>query len=157
MFGPKKELTKEDFIRSKKLYYAKVCDSFNFHNHEIFELDNGEFFIRQDLHMLPLVGFFPEIEIFNVDGEFVLVYLQNWYYTYIKPIKVIKSSLGKQFEGYEYGRRFHLQNNQVLQQISQDYASMLSRGDVRIIKDRYMQVDTWNVTVEVEDVTNEIP
>jgi hypothetical protein len=54
MFGTKKELTKEDFIRSKRLYSGKLRDNFNFDNHEIFELDNGEFFTRQDLHMLPL-------------------------------------------------------------------------------------------------------
>lgn len=157
MFGPKKNLTRADFQRSQRLYYGKLRDTFYFGSHEIFELENGEFFIRQDLHMLPLVGFFPEIEIFRIDGELVLIYLQNWYYTYIEPIRVIKSKLVQAFEGFEYGRRFRLQNNQIWQQTSHNYTSMLSSGYVKIIRDRYMRVDNWSTIVEVQDVTNNIP
>jgi|GEM_PF-6902093 len=157
MMRPKRILTQADFQRSQLLYRGKIQNSFDFKGRNIFELQNGEFFIRQDIHLLAPVGFFPVVEIFRIDGELVLAYFEKWQYTFVEQVKVIKSKLIQPFEGFAYERRYRLQNRQIWQQVSHNYTNSSSSGYVKIINDQFMKVDRWIDIVEVQEVTQHIP
>src|SRR5690625_5539574 len=92
MMRPKRILTQADFQRSQLLYRGKIQNSFDFKGRNIFELQNGEFFIRQDIHLLAPVGFFPVVEIFRIDGELVLAYFEKWQYTLDRKSTRLNSS-----------------------------------------------------------------
>lgn len=101
-------LTYDDFRAGEKLFVGKLSERFYFNSKEIFKLPSNEFFIRTDWHLLPLVGFFPEIEIYRIQGKLVLVFLTNHYYTFIEPVKVIESQTTNQFDGFEPGKQYEL-------------------------------------------------
>ena len=82
-------LTYDNFKKGTQLYHGNLGDQFYFNGSEIFKLKIGEFFKRTDWRFLPLVGFFPEIRIYNINGKLVLFLLTNHYYIYIGKIKVI--------------------------------------------------------------------
>lgn len=148
-------LTYTDFKNGKKLYYGKVQERFYFNGTEIFKLSNGEFFQRKDYHSLPLVGFFPEIEIFNINGKLILVFSANHFYTFIEKVKVIESMTSEPFTGFEPNKIFKLNNGQIWQQISGPYApNHHSAGYVKIINDSTMLVDSWGVYPNVILVNN---
>ena len=152
MFGPKKQLNIEDFKRSKFLYRGKIHTEFYYGPYEVFILDQGQAYIRQDMHNLPIVGFYPEIEIYNVDGDDVLIYLQNRIYTYVKPIGVIVSEMRQPFTGFKLGNRYELKNGQIWEQASSNLSNMSSSGHVKILENRIMYVDNWSTSIEVKRV-----
>ena len=144
-------LTYDDFKNGKKLYRGKLKEDFNVDGKEIFKLENGEFFMRQDSHILPIVGFFPEIEIFNINGKMVLIYLKNHNYTYIEKVKVIESATIRPFDGFEPGKKYELQNGQIWQQVNGPNApGHHSSGHVKIINDKILMVDGWSFFPKVK-------
>lgn len=135
----------DNFKKGEKLFYGKLSERFYFNGHEIFKLSSNEFFIRTDLHILPLVGSFPEIEIYRIQGRLVLVFLANHKYTFVKTVKVIESQTIEQFDGFEPEKLYKLRNGQIWQQISGPYApNHFSAGYVKIINDEIMMVDNWS-------------
>src|SRR5690625_7796768 len=99
MMRPKRILTQADFQRSQLPYRGKIQNSFDIKGRNIFELQNGEFFIRQDIHLLAPVGFFPVAEIFRIDGALVVAYFGKWQYNFVEQVTMIKSELIQPFEG----------------------------------------------------------
>ena len=138
-------LAYEDFKTGQKLYVGKLSERFLFNGREIFKFPSNEYFVRIDWHLLPIVGFFPEIEIYRIQGKLVLVFLDNHYYTYIESINVIESQTKNQFDGFEPGKIYDLKNGQSWQQIDDTYApNHISSGYVKIIDNQIMMVDNWN-------------
>lgn len=142
-------LTYDDFKGAHRLYYGKIDRRFYFDGSEIFKLKSGEFFIRNDFHILPISGFFPEVEIFKMSNDLVLVFLKDHTYAYIRPIKVIESETIESFTGFEQGKVHKLKNGQEWQQISGPYSNCMSSGYVKIINDEKMIVDGWNFSPNV--------
>lgn len=148
-------LTYDDFRAGEKLFVGKLSERFYFNGKEIFKLPSNEFFIRTDWHLLPIVGFFPEIEIYRIQGKLVLVFLSNHYYTFIEPVKVIESQTKNQFDGFEPGKQYELKNGQIWQQINEPYApNHISSGYVKIVNDNIMMVDNWSFYPNVRLIKN---
>lgn len=145
-------LTYNDFRKGQKLYYGKVKDQFYFDEGEIYKLTESQYFIRCDFHMLPIIGFNPEFEVFRIGDDLVLVFLANHYYTYIKPISVIESKTIEPFEGFEPGKIFNLKNGQKWQQIDGPSSPSYSSGYVRIIDNRKIVVDSWSFYPNVRKI-----
>lgn len=146
-------LNYDDFRKGEKLYSGKLADRFYFNGREIFKLPNNEYFIRTDWHILPLVGFFPPVEIYRIQEKMVLVFLDNHYYTFIELVKVFEGKTLKQFDGFEQGKVFELTNGQIWQQIDGPYApNHISTGYVRIINNEIMMVDNWSFYPNVRQI-----
>ncbi|WP_276482325.1 hypothetical protein [Paraflavitalea pollutisoli] len=143
-------LTLDDFRKGQHLYRGTIKDSFQLDGNTIFKLSSGEFFIRLDSHILPLVGFFPEIEVYKINGKLVLIYLINRNYTYIEPIKVLETKTIEPFDGFYPGKIFNLANGQGWRQIDGPNSPCFSTGYVRIINDRRIIVDNWAFYPKVE-------
>ena len=138
-------LNYDDFRKGDRLYSGKVADRFYINGREIFKLPTDDYFIRTDWHTLPIVGFFPDIQIFRIKGKIVLVFLDNHYYTFVEPIKVIEGKMINRFDGFEPGKRYELTNGQIWQQIDGPYApNHHSAGYVRIINDEIIKIDNWS-------------
>jgi hypothetical protein len=138
-------LTYDDFRKGDKLYSGKLADRFYFNGGEIFKLPDNKYFIRTDWHTLPLVGFYPLVEIFKIQNKMVMVFLDNHYYTFIETVNVFEGKTLKQFDGFKPGKEFELTNGQIWQQIDGPYAqNHISTGYVRIINEEIMMVDNWS-------------
>ena len=94
-------LSYDDFKNGDLVHRGKINEEFYFNGSTIYKLDSGNFFIRMDYHVLPIVGFFPEIELYKISCKLVLVYVKNHNYTFVEPIKVIESKTVETFEGFE--------------------------------------------------------
>lgn len=110
-------LTYEDFEKGTRLYFGKLECRFSFIGREIFKLQNGEYYQNTGIKLLPVTGYFPDIEIYEVSGKTVLVLLKNHYYVYVEKIKVIESRTIEPFTGFEPNKRYELQNGQIWQQV----------------------------------------
>jgi hypothetical protein len=139
------DLTYNDFKSGKRLYQGRLSDSFSFNGREVFKVQANDFYIRADSHLLPIVGFSAEIEIYRIHDRLVLAFLSNHFYTFVEPIKVIESQTAKQFDGFEPGKEYELKNGQIWKQVNgSTIKNQLSIGNVKIIKDETMIVDTWD-------------
>lgn len=136
-------LTYDDLRAGKLLFRGKINENINFEGRTIFKLSSNEFFVRLDFHSLPSTGFSPEIEIYNVSGNIMLVYLRNHHYTQIEAIKVIESKTIEPFDGFQPGKIFTLENKQVWQQEGGPNSPSYSTGHVKIINDSKIIVDGW--------------
>jgi hypothetical protein len=144
-------LTRDDFKAGKRLFRGTIREEFYFEGTTIFKLSSGEFFYRLDHHILPIVGFFPEIEVYRLqNGKLVLVYLMNLKYTYIEAIKVLESKMTEPFDGFRPDRLFILENGQIWQQITLTHTSSSSQGYVKIIRDDKIIVDGWDFSPRVK-------
>lgn len=148
-------LTYNDFSRGEKLFQGRLLLRFNFMGSEIFKLQPNDFFIRIDSHLLPIVGFSPEIELYRIQGRLVLIFLTNHCYTFVESVKVVESQIVNQFNGFELGKEYELKNGQIWQQISNLSAqTYISSGYVKIINDEIMKVDDGNFFPKVKLINN---
>lgn len=138
-------LSVNDFKAGRLLYRGRVGEKFYFGDTEIIKSGSGDFFRRKDYHILPLVGFFADIEIYDIRGELVLVYLANKNYTYVERVRVIESRTAESFTGFEPGKKYRLTNGEIWEQVGGPYApNHLSSGNVKIINGEQMMVDNWS-------------
>ena len=143
-------LSVDDFRNGRKVYQGRLEAKFPFNGTEVLKLQSGEFFRRTDYHTLPMVGFSPEIEVYNIQNRLVLRYLSNDYYTVIMPVAVIESRTIQPFTGFEPNKIYELRNGQVWQQIDSLYApNHHSTGHVMIFDNEIMMVDNWNFNPKV--------
>jgi hypothetical protein len=137
-------LTRDDFRRGTLQYRGKLQERFYANGAEYFELATGDHFRRLDWHILPMTGFFPQVEVYTIDGRLLLAFPENMYYTYIEAVRVIKSQTVESFTGFEPDKLYKLQNGQTWQQMGGPYApGHQSSGYVKIINNETMVVDTW--------------
>ena len=137
-------LTNDDFKKGQLLYRGVAVEDIHFNGNQIFKLDSGEFFIRKDFSLLGLNGFNPEVEIFDIQGNIVLIFLKNGNYTYVESIKVIESKTVDGFNNFFPGQTFNLQNGQVWQQVDGPNSNCSSSGYVKIVNDSQIKVDSWD-------------
>jgi hypothetical protein len=137
-------LTQDDFNNGQRLFRGKLNEEFPFDGKTIFKTSSGEFFVRTDYHILPITGFFPDIEIYRINGNLVLVFLASRTYTFIQSIKVIESNTIKPFDGFLPNKVFSLKNGQVWQQIDGPNSPCSSSGSVKIVNDKQIKVDSWD-------------
>lgn len=146
-------LTNKDFQNGERLFNGKLQERFYFNGTEIFKLPTNEFLIRTDWHLLPIVGFFPTVEVYNINGKLVLLFVDNNYYTYVETVKVFEGQMVNQFTGFEPGKEYELSNNEIWRQVNEPYApNHHSAGYVKIINDEIMIVDTWSFYPRVERI-----
>ena len=146
-------LTINDFIKGRKLFSGQITDRFYCDGKEIFRLSSNEYFIREDTHHLSIFSFYPNIQVYNIHGKLVLVFEESNTYTTIQLIKVVESNTIQPFNGFELNKEYSLSNGQIWKQISGPHApNHISSGNVKIINDSILIVDSWEFYPKVKRI-----
>ena len=147
-------LTIDDFSNDNLIYRGQVRKRFSFDGKDIFKIDNGTFYRKTDWNFIPPMGFFPNIQIHNIRGVLILIYVDSRQYYQVEQVKVIESETANPFDGFEPNKIYELKNGQKWKQFGGPNApNHHSTGHVIII-DEKLKVDDWDFYPNVSKVFN---
>ncbi|MBF9236610.1 hypothetical protein I2I05_04300 [Hymenobacter sp. BT683] len=143
-------LTFNDFKKGTLLYRGNINEKLFFNGKQLFKLKSGEYFQRTDSHTLSAHGYLPKVEVYNINGNLVLAFLDDQTYTFVERVDVIENQTKEPFTGFENGKLYELQNGQTWKQMGGPYApNHISSGYVKILNNNTMMVDNWDFFPQV--------
>jgi hypothetical protein len=146
-------LTLEYIRNNEPIDQSTIRETLHFFGRQLFELNNGRFYLRQDHYLVDTIGFNLPIQIYQM-GNQLYAYLPNSeMQTNVLLVNMIHSNTRPDFTGFAPGRRYNLENGQIWEQIA-GITSNCSGGTVLIKDSNLMQVANWNWEIRVHQIQN---
>lgn len=139
------QLTYEDIKKGKLLFKGKYEKCFSFQGREVFVLNNGDTYQRQDSFIIPLIDFYKDVLLYQIENFVAIIFIHNDMFTIVKKVEIIESKIINEFSGFDDGNKYELENGQTWQQIDGSVFPCTSSGFVKILNNKIIKIDNWDI------------
>ena len=145
-------LTIEYIQNHTPIDFGRIQNRLNFFGRTLYELNNGNFYLRRDNHLLNDHEFHTPIQIFRFENELVAYFPNVNMQTMVEKVNMIHSETVNEFTGFEPGRRYELRNGQTWEQVGGVTSYCQPGGTVLIRDNNLMQIGNWNFEIRVRRI-----
>ena len=145
-------LSPEYIQQNTQIDQGTIRYKLQFFNIELYELDNGRFYLRKDKHTVDTGGFNATIEIYKMGNELYAYFPNSEMQTKVERANMIHSKTVEEFTGFAPSRRYTLENGQAWEQVGDPFSNCTPGGTVLIRDNKLMQVGNWNFKITVRQI-----
>lgn len=137
-------------INSLPYSNVTISDAKIFANYQILEINN-RFYSAHSNRIFPTGAYNQQLRLYSTAENLILLDMQSGTFARLVPADIIKSYV-QDFDGFDRGKKFVLNNGQVWEQTSGLSSNCSPGGDVWIADHQVIRVANWDFDVAVKQV-----